>query len=123
MRIGEIKIINERKTFDGQTTRIADVLVGDETGCINFFAKEESLELIKIGAVFTFRNVHAAVVKEHMRIDVDKWAKIEPAAADVKLGEINTKNNMSEEEYEMIPEVNRSGRGRRGGRGNGRGRQ
>ena len=92
LKIGEIKILNERKTFDGQTTRVAEVLVGDESGSIIFFAKEESLNKIKEGEVYTFFNAHAAVVKEHMRLEVDKWAQLQKASG-VKIAKINIDDN------------------------------
>ena len=117
LKIGAIKILNERKTFDGQTTRVAEVIVGDETGCVIFFAKEESLNKIKEGDVFTFYNAHAAVVKEHMRIEVDKWAQLQKST--VKIGAIKLDNNLSNEEYEKIPpegKTNNRRGGRRGGR-------
>ena len=120
LKIGEIKILNERKTFDGQTTRVAEVLVGDETGSIVFFAKEDSLNQIKEGEVFTFYNAHAAVVKEHMRIEIDKWAQLQKASG-VSIAKINTENNLSNEEYEKIPNEGRSNNrrgGRRGGKRN-----
>ena len=120
LKIGEIKILNERKTFDGQTTRVAEVLVGDESGSIIFFAKEESLNKIKEGEVYTFFNAHAAVVKEHMRLEVDKWAQLQKASG-VKIAKINAENNLSNEEYEKIPPEGKSNNrrgGRRGGKRN-----
>jgi hypothetical protein len=35
------------------------------------------LQVVKEGASITIRNAHANVVKEHMRIEVDRWAKVE----------------------------------------------
>ena len=104
-KVVKINIINERKNFDGKTSRIADVLVGDAHGCVNFFAKEDSLNLIKEGQVYTFRNVHAAVRKEHMRLEVDKWAKLEAATKDDAksvAAKVNESKNLSDEAYELV---------------------
>jgi hypothetical protein len=53
------------------------VLVGDEHGCAVLVAKDNQLDIIKEGVQITIRNAHANVVKEHMRIEVDRWAKVE----------------------------------------------
>ena len=37
----------------------------------------EQLNIIKEGAVITIRNAHAKVHNEHLRLEVDKWAKLE----------------------------------------------
>ena len=115
LKVGEITVTSERKTFDGQTTKVAEVIVGDETGCVNFLAKDDTLKMLKTGEVYQFLNAHAAVVKEHMRLDIDKWAQLKPS--DKKVSAINTKNNLSDEEYEKIP-LETNNRSRRSGRRN-----
>ena len=72
---------------------------------MNFFAKEDQPAKLKVGQVYTFRNAHAAVRKEHMRLEVDKWAKMEPATkadASSVAAKINESNNLSAEEYELV---------------------
>jgi hypothetical protein len=39
-------------------------------------------------------------VKEHLRIEVDRWAKVEVSKE--KVGKVNTKKNHSDVEYELI---------------------
>ena len=56
--------------------------------------------MIKEGAIITIRNANASVVKEHMRIEIDKWAKVE--ASKEKIGKVNTTKNLSEIEYELV---------------------
>lgn len=55
---------------------------------------------MKEGAVITIRNAHAAVIKEHLRIEVDKWAKVE--ASSVKVGQVNLAKNASDIAYELV---------------------
>ena len=57
--------------------RVAEVLVGDQYGCVKLMAFDEQLDLIKEGETITLRNAHANVVKEHLRLEVDRWAKVE----------------------------------------------
>jgi hypothetical protein len=56
--------------------------------------------VIKEGAIITIRNAHANVVKEHMRIEIDKWAKVE--ASRERIGKVNTTKNLSDIEYELV---------------------
>jgi len=57
--------------------------------------------VIKEGAIITIRNAHTNVVKEHMRIEIDKWAKVE--ASKERIGKVNTSKNLSDIEYELVP--------------------
>ena len=63
-------------------------------------AKDKQLDVIKEGAVITVRNAHANVVGEHLRLEVDRWGKIE--ASTEKIDKVNTANNLSEVEYELV---------------------
>lgn len=48
----------------------------------------------------TIRNAHAKVVEAKMRLEVDKWGKIEESQTPVPT--VNLKNNLSEVEYELV---------------------
>lgn len=52
------------------------------------------------GATITIRNANANVVKEHLRIEVDRWAKVESSSA--KVGQVNTAKNASDIAYELV---------------------
>jgi len=79
---------------------VAECIVGDEFGCAMLVANERQLEVIKEGAIITVRNAHAKVVKEHMRIEIDKWAKVESSKE--RIGKVNTNKNLSDIEYELV---------------------
>ena len=57
---------------------------------------------MKEDAVITIRNAHANVIKEHLRIEVDKWAKVEAAQGNTKVGKVNTAKNASDIAYELV---------------------
>ncbi len=63
-------------------------------------AYDGQLDTIKEGAVITIRNAHAKVVKEHLRIEIDKWAKVEPSKE--KIQTVNLSKNLSDIEYELV---------------------
>ncbi|GJN35710.1 hypothetical protein PR202_gb24512 [Eleusine coracana subsp. coracana] len=80
--------------------RIAECLVGDETGAILFTARNEQVDLLKPGATAILRNAKIDMFKGSMRLAVDKWGRIEvtePATFTVK-----EDNNMSLVEYELV---------------------
>ncbi|XP_010549351.1 PREDICTED: uncharacterized protein At4g28440-like [Tarenaya hassleriana] len=81
-------------------TRIAECLVGDETGTILFTARNDQVDVMKPGATVNLRNAKIDMFKGSMRIAVDKWGRIEatePAEFTVKEG-----NNLSLVEYELV---------------------
>ena len=63
-------------------------------------AFDEQLDIVKEGEVITVRNAHANVVKEHLRLEVDRWAKVESSSE--KIASINLSNNASDIEYELV---------------------
>ena len=81
--VHSVKVVRERKRYEGTVNRIAECLVGDEHGCVSLIAKDDQLEIVKEGQVITVRNSHANVVKEHLRIEIDRWAKVESSSQQV----------------------------------------
>ncbi|CAN8230169.1 unnamed protein product [Cochlearia groenlandica] len=81
-------------------SRIVECLIGDETGCILFTARNEQVDLMKPGETVIIRNSRIDMFKGTMRLGVDKWGRIEstePASFTVK-----EDNNLSLVEYELI---------------------
>ncbi|KAL4348565.1 hypothetical protein GQ457_17G005520 [Hibiscus cannabinus] len=81
--------------------RIAECVVGDETGTIIFTARNEQVDLMRKGATVILRNAKIVMFKgTTMRLAVDKWGRIEvtePAKFEVK-----EDNNLSLVEYELV---------------------
>ena len=102
--VDNINVTRERKRYEGTVNKSADCLVGDEFGSALLVAKDEQLNIVKAGAHITIRNAHANVVKEHMRIEVDRWAKVEVTANKADFAKsVNKGNNLSDIEYELVP--------------------
>ncbi|KAK9051690.1 hypothetical protein SSX86_028318 [Deinandra increscens subsp. villosa] len=81
-------------------TRIAECLIGDETGTILFTARNEQVDLMKAESTVIIRNAKIDMFKGSMRLAVDKWGRIEvtdPASFTVK-----EDNNLSLVEYELV---------------------
>ncbi|KAJ8626142.1 hypothetical protein MRB53_019449 [Persea americana] len=81
-------------------TRIAECLIGDETGTIVFTARNEQVDLMKPNTTVILRNAKIDMFKGSMRLAVDKWGRVEvtePAKFVVK-----EDNNLSLIEYELV---------------------
>ena len=64
---------------------------------------------MKAGAQIIIRNAHANVVKEHMRIEVDRWAKVEVnKTGSNTIGTVKNDNNLSDIEYELVQVAGKS---------------
>jgi len=101
LRVHEVKLIKSRLRNDGQEiNRAAECIVGDSHGCVKMMAYDRQLDVIKEGAVVTIRNAHAKVFKEHLRIEIDKWGKVEPSKQ--KIPNVNLSKNLSDTEYELV---------------------
>lgn len=90
----------EKKRYDGTQIRQAEAIIGDQYGCVKLIARDNQLDIIKEGATITVRNAHANVVNEHLRLEVDRWGKIE--ASKERVESVNTANNLSDVEYELV---------------------
>ncbi|GLJ29502.1 hypothetical protein SUGI_0581550 [Cryptomeria japonica] len=80
--------------------RIAECLVGDDTGVIIFTARNEQVDIMKEGLTVIIRNAKIDMYKGTMRLAVDKWGRVEvtePASFTVK-----EDNNLSAVEYELV---------------------
>uniref|UniRef100_A0A0E0L6R1 Single-stranded DNA binding protein Ssb-like OB fold domain-containing protein n=1 Tax=Oryza punctata TaxID=4537 RepID=A0A0E0L6R1_ORYPU len=83
--------------------RLAECLVGDNTGTVLFTARNQQVDLVKPGTTVIFRNAKIDMFKGTMRLAVDKWGRIEvtePASFQVK-----EDNNVSLVEYELVDVV------------------
>ena len=101
LRVQSVRVIRERRRYDGgNLNRVAECIVGDQYGCVKMMAFDEQLNIVKEGAVICIRNAHANVVKEHLRLEVDRWAKVE--ASNENIQSVNLQNNASDIEYELV---------------------
>ncbi|KAF0700562.1 Aste57867_8898 [Aphanomyces stellatus] len=93
---------------DGSVLRIAEATVGDETGTVVLSARNDQINLLKVGRMLVIRNSNADVFNGFLRLNVTQWGKIAlhpdgiastPAAPKT----IFAANNISSVEYELVP--------------------
>lgn len=97
-----MKLISEKKKFDGNVLRIAECIVGDSKGCLQLTAKDDQIDVVKEGETITLMNAHCKVIGGFLKIELDKWALVKPATPENSVAEVNLTNNLSEVEYELV---------------------
>ncbi|EQC26611.1 hypothetical protein SDRG_15551 [Saprolegnia diclina VS20] len=106
-RVLSAEIISEKVQADGTTSRIAEVLIGDETGTIIVSAWNEQIDLFIVGRNVVVRNADVGVHRGFARLRVSKWGKLASHPDGIKStpkvpGKVLTENNMSAIEYELV---------------------
>ncbi|KAF5188483.1 Nucleic acid-binding, OB-fold-like protein [Thalictrum thalictroides] len=103
VKVVSSKMVLQKGRADGpqmRQMRIAECLVGDETGMIVFTARNDQVDLAKPDSTIILRNAKIDMFKGSMRLAVDKWGRVEvsePADFTVK-----EDNNLSLVEYELV---------------------
>eukprot|EP00475_Leptophrys_vorax_P039510 TRINITY_DN71489_c0_g1_i1.p1 TRINITY_DN71489_c0_g1~~TRINITY_DN71489_c0_g1_i1.p1 ORF type:complete len:136 (-),score=19.02 TRINITY_DN71489_c0_g1_i1:256-663(-) len=103
VKVVNSKIVLQRPRQDGnqmRSMRIAECIVGDETGVIVFTARNEQVDVLKDGATVNLRNAKIDMFRGSMRLAVDKWGRVEPTE-DATFAP-KEDNNLSLVEYELV---------------------
>ncbi|MFQ5998224.1 MAG: single-stranded DNA-binding protein [Candidatus Bathyarchaeia archaeon] len=117
---------------DGSTHRVADALVGDETGCVLMTLWDDNIDKLNESDVVAIKNAYVSLFRGSMRLNTGRYGSFEHT--DQSIGDVKTDNNLSDKQYEQerrFPSFrpyyqggrDDRGRGRGGGRGYGRGRR
>jgi len=113
---GEVRSVTGR---DYSVRRVADALVGDETGCIYMTLWDEKIDAINEEAIMSITNGYINLFRGNMRLNIGKYGSYE-LVEDSPITEVNTENNLSDKRYEQERRFDRGGgRGGYGGRGGG----
>ncbi|MFP3283235.1 MAG: single-stranded DNA-binding protein, partial [Nitrososphaeria archaeon] len=91
--------------------RVAEVLLGDETGSVYLTLWDEDIDKVDVGSTVALKNGYVNIFRGHMRLNVGRYGTIEVLETPFE-GEVNTDNNLSDKEYEDRP-PRRGGGGRR----------
>eukprot|EP00245_Coleochaete_scutata_P006515 TRINITY_DN20987_c0_g1_i1.p2 TRINITY_DN20987_c0_g1~~TRINITY_DN20987_c0_g1_i1.p2 ORF type:complete len:136 (-),score=28.54 TRINITY_DN20987_c0_g1_i1:796-1203(-) len=104
VKVVSSKVVVQRARPDGsqvRQVRIAECIIGDETGVIVFTARNEQVDIAQPEETIILRNAKIDMYKGSMRLAVDKWGLVEvsPKAAAFEAKE---DNNLSLVEYELV---------------------
>lgn len=103
VKVVTAKMVLQKGRPDGSQVRqmrIAECLVGDETGVIVFTARNEQVDLVKAASTVILRNAKIDMFRGSMRLAVDKWGRVE-VTEDADF-EVKEDNNLSLVEYELV---------------------
>ena len=95
VNISEPREVADRMT--GRTNKVAEGLVGDDTGTVLMTFWNENIALAKPGDTLEVKNGYASFFKGSMRLNVGRYGTI--AKSETDLGEVNQTNNMSEKNF------------------------
>jgi replication factor A1 len=109
---GEVRSVTGR---DYSVRRVADALVGDETGSLYMTLWDDKIDAINEGATLSITNGYINLFRGNMRLNIGKYGSYE-LVEESPIDEVNTENNLSDKKYEQPRRFNRYG-GRGGGRG------
>jgi len=99
-------VVDTERKSDKTRYRIAEVVVGDDTGSVVLTAKNDQIDLLQPGNTVEIRNGKIDMWKinpqsSYIRLIVDKWGKIN-AAATAATFTVNVADNASTVEYELV---------------------
>ena len=96
---------------DGSPHKVADILVGDETGSILFSLWDNDIDKVSEGDVLNITDGYVNVVRGSMRLSLGRQGKMEKVNENIE--NVNTENNLSNKQVEEGPRPRRfGGRGR-----------
>jgi len=102
-----VKIVNigaSRTIFSrrgGREHLVAEALVGDETGSIILTLWDDQIKKFKASDTVKIEDGYTTIFKGSLRLNTGKAGKIEKIENEI--GEVNTRNNLSEKAYIQIP--------------------
>jgi replication factor A1 len=91
--------------------RVADALVGDETGCVYLTLWDDNIDKITEEATVRITNGYVNLFRGNMRLNIGRYGSFE-LLDESPITEINTENNLSDKRYEQESRYRRYG-GRR----------
>lgn len=99
LEIGESKEVTSKKS--GEQRRLAEALIGDETGTILLTLWDDKIEAVEVGGTYEIKNAFVTVFKGSMRLNVGRYGEIEKSSEEITEEEVNREKNLSEEKVPM----------------------
>ncbi len=116
MDVDDAREVSSRK--DGSTHRVADAIVGDESGTVRVPLWDATIDELEVGKTYTLTNGYTGLFKGNLQLNIGRYGKLEEA--EEAIDEINEEVDMSAEEHDD-PRRRSYGGGSRGGGGGGGG--
>jgi len=95
------QVVVDKARPDGSKVKVAEAVVGDNTGIITLTARNEQIDKLVPGSTIVIRNAKIDMFKGFMRLTVDKWGILKTAEKQENF-QIRMENNLSTVEYELV---------------------
>lgn len=93
---GPSRRVTSRRNYT--THRVAEALVGDETGSIYLTLWDDTIEGIDMGDTITIRNGYVKLFRGSMRLNIGRYGTFK-TVEESPISEVNTENNLSDKRY------------------------
>ncbi|VFQ93143.1 unnamed protein product [Cuscuta campestris] len=97
VKVVSSKLIGQSGRAQG---RVAECLVGDETGIVVFTARNDQVDIMREGTTVLLTNARVDLFKGSMRLALDRYGRVE-VTTDADFS-VQTDNNLSLIEFERI---------------------
>ena len=97
--VAEVASKSETRTVSDGAHRVADALVGDETGSVVLTLWDDNINEIKEGDTVKITNGYVNLFRGNMRLNIGRYGNLE-ILEESPIEEVNTENNLSEKRYE-----------------------
>jgi len=94
---GEVRNVTGR---DYSIHRVADALVGDETGCVYLTLWDDNIDKMNEEDVIRITNGYVNLFRGNMRLNIGKYGSFE-ILKESPITQVKTENNLSEKRYEQ----------------------
>lgn len=95
LEMGEAREVSS--SSDGQLHRVAEALVGDETGTVLMTLWDDNIDRFAVGEVVEVENGYAGTFRGSLRLNIGKYGNIDKR--NIVIEEIDTENNLSDREH------------------------
>ena len=116
----EPREVTSRK--DMSTHRVAEALVGDETGSVYLTLWDDNIERVEDGQILNIKDAYVNLFRGSMRLNIGRYGSYELAES-APFEEANLDNNLSARQFEQSRTYDRGGFGGRDRRYSGRSRR
>ena len=85
---------------DYSVRRVADALVGDETGCVYLTLWDDNIDKVNEEATLQITNGYVNLFRGNMRLNIGRYGSFQ-LLEESPITEVNTENNLSDKRYEQ----------------------
>jgi ssDNA-binding replication factor A large subunit len=109
VELSDIRTVFNRKHNTEHS--VMDILIGDDSGVVLFSAWNEDIEKYEVGKTYLFENAKTILFRRNIRLSLGKYGSSDEHEEGIE--EVNSENNLSEQEHETHRRYdNRGPRGR-----------